>query len=358
MNGRRRALALTALCAAGCALAPVQAGPPSQAAPRPSVTSADSGLTPSAALSAGLTRWLGTPQLQGQANFRYFGFSVYQAQLWVAPGKGDPAQAWAQQPVVLSLRYQRALPGPAIAQRSIEEMRRHPSMPEAAAATWLAQLQTLLTDVREGERLIGVYDPAKACKCGMRVPSCAPWAPPPTPCWRGFSWAFGSTRQPLRPKCASNCWAWPNRDDRALAIGPRRSGALGRDGFPPGLCRPAFVRGAASPLCQHLRPAAVVDRRFAAGRALGRRLHRPLVGALYRRLVCPSQHPGIGLGTRVQRVVERGLGAAVFSTRGLARARFAGGLDGCGQPGFGGLLPGPEHLEFGPPILGGAARRQ
>ena len=161
MNGRRQVLALTALCAAGCALAPVQAGPPSQAAPRPSVTSADSGLTPSAALSAGLTRWLGTPQLLGQANFRYFGFSVYQAQLWVAPGKGDPAQAWAQQPVVLSLRYQRALPGPAIAQRSIEEMRRHPSMPEAAAATWLAQLQTLLTDVREGERLIGVYHPAK-----------------------------------------------------------------------------------------------------------------------------------------------------------------------------------------------------
>ena len=119
MNGRRRALALTALCAAGCALAPVQAGPPSPSGPRPSVTSADSGLTPSAALSAGLTRWLGTPQLQGQANFRYFGFSVYQAQLWVAPGKGDPAQAWAQQPVVLSLRYQRALPGPAIAQRSI-----------------------------------------------------------------------------------------------------------------------------------------------------------------------------------------------------------------------------------------------
>ena len=161
MNGRRRALAWAALYAAGCALAPVQAGPPSPSGSRPSSASAEGGVAPSSALAAGLARWLGAPKLWGQADFRYFGFAVYQAQLWVGSAMVDPAQAWPQQPVVLSLRYQRALPGPAIAQRSIEEMRRHPSMPEAAAATWLAQLQTLLTDVREGERLIGVYDPAK-----------------------------------------------------------------------------------------------------------------------------------------------------------------------------------------------------
>ena len=95
-------------------------------------------MAPSSALAAGLARWLGAPKLWGQADFRYFGFAVYQAQLWVGSAMVDPAQAWPQQPVVLSLRYQRALPGPAIAQRSIEEMRRHPSMPEAAAATWLA----------------------------------------------------------------------------------------------------------------------------------------------------------------------------------------------------------------------------
>ena len=161
MNGRRRALAWAALCAAGYALAPVQASPPSPSGPRPSSASADSGLAPSAALSAGLARWLGAPNLLGQGNLRYFGFAVYQAQLWVGPGMSDPAQSWLQQPVVLSLRYQRALPGPSIAQRSIEEMRRHPLMPEGAAAAWLAQLQTLLSDVREGERLIGVYHPTQ-----------------------------------------------------------------------------------------------------------------------------------------------------------------------------------------------------
>ena len=160
MNGRRRALAWAALCASGCALAPLQAGPPSPSGPRPSSASADS-MAPSSALSAGLARWLGTPKLWGQADFRYFGFAVYQAQLWVGPGLGDPAQSWPQQPVVLSLRYQRALQGPSIAQRSIEEMRRHPLMPEGAAAAWLAQLQTLLSDVREGERLIGVYHPTQ-----------------------------------------------------------------------------------------------------------------------------------------------------------------------------------------------------
>ena len=133
MNGRRRALARAALCAAGCALATVQAGPPSPSGSRPSSASAEGGVAPSSALAAGLARWLGAPKLWGQADFRYFGFAVYQAQLWVGPGLVDPAQAWPQQPVVLSLRYQRALQGPSIAQRSIEEMRRHPLMPELRA---------------------------------------------------------------------------------------------------------------------------------------------------------------------------------------------------------------------------------
>ncbi len=159
MSPRCRVWAVAAALA--CALATVQAGPPSLSAPRPSGASADSGLAPSAALSAGLARWLGAPKLLGQANFRYFGFAVYQAQLWAGPGLGDPAQSWPQQPVVLSLRYQRALQGPSIAQRSIEEMRRHPLMPEGAAAAWLAPLQTLLSDVREGERLIAVYHPSQ-----------------------------------------------------------------------------------------------------------------------------------------------------------------------------------------------------
>jgi hypothetical protein len=114
-----------------------------------------------AALERLLKRWLGTPQLVGQGTLRYFGFSIYHAQLWVGPRPAETGLAWALQPVVLSLQYHRDFKGEDIAQRSFEEMRRHPSMPEAAAATWLAQLQTLLTDVREGERLIGVYHPAQ-----------------------------------------------------------------------------------------------------------------------------------------------------------------------------------------------------
>ena len=184
-----------AMAVLGCALATALAGPPSPTAPRPAVTSADSGPAPSAALSAGLARWLGTPKLWGQANFRYFGFSVYQAQLWVTPGMGEPAQAWSQQPVVLSLRYQRALSGPAIAQRSIEEMRRHPLMPEGAAAGWLAQLQTLLSDVREGERLIGVYHPAQ----GLQM-------------WHEGTElrALGSTSDPLLARVFMGIWLDPS----------------------------------------------------------------------------------------------------------------------------------------------------
>jgi hypothetical protein len=114
-----------------------------------------------AALERQLKRWLGAPQLWGQAMFRYFGFSIYQAQLWVGTRPPEAGVSWAQQPVVLSLQYQRDFKGEDIAQRSLEEMRRHPLMRESDQATWLAALKALIPDVRAGERLIGVYQPGQ-----------------------------------------------------------------------------------------------------------------------------------------------------------------------------------------------------
>ena len=40
------------------------------------------------ALERQLKRWLGAPQLMGQGTLRYFGFSIYQAQLWVGCDEG------------------------------------------------------------------------------------------------------------------------------------------------------------------------------------------------------------------------------------------------------------------------------
>lgn len=158
MNAGRMRQWLTGFCLSGlCWATPTLAGPP----PRPSaaVTNNFEVAPLGAALEQLLNRWLGTPQLLGQAGFRYFGFSVYHAQLWVGQRPRDTESAWAQQPVVLSLQYQRDFKGEAIAQRSIEEMRRHPSMREAVQDAWLQTLKGILPDVREGERLIGAYQP-------------------------------------------------------------------------------------------------------------------------------------------------------------------------------------------------------
>ena len=138
---------------------PTHAGPP----PRPAAATPSPSDAPpvGAELERQLKRWLGAPQLWGQAMFRYFGFSIYQAQLWAGPRTSDAGANWTQQPVVLTLQYQRDFKGEDIAQRSLEEMRRHPLMRESDQATWLAALKALIPDVRAGERLIGVYQPGQ-----------------------------------------------------------------------------------------------------------------------------------------------------------------------------------------------------
>ena len=159
MNWRAPVWVLASLWWGVQGLTPAHAGPP----PRPVAATPSPNDSPpmGAALERQLQRWLGTPQLWGQALFRYFGFSIYQAQLWVGSRPGDAGTAWAQQPVVLSLQYQRDFKGEAIAERSLEEMRRHPLMRESDQATWLAALKALIPDVRAGERLIGVYQPGQ-----------------------------------------------------------------------------------------------------------------------------------------------------------------------------------------------------
>ena len=141
------------------ALGPAQAGPP----PRPVAATPSPNDTPpvGAALERLLKRWLGTPQLVGQGTLRYFGFSIYHAQLWVGPRPAETGLAWALQPVVLSLQYHRDFKGEDIALRSFEEMQRHPLMRANVQDAWLASLKALMPDVRAGERLIGVYQPGQ-----------------------------------------------------------------------------------------------------------------------------------------------------------------------------------------------------
>ncbi len=95
-------------------------------------------------------------RLVGQGPFRYFGFKVYDARLWMS-ADGDPAR-WMQQPLALELRYARSLDGLAIAERSLVEMRRQGAVAEADATRWLAAMRAAFPNVVDGDRLVGLSD--------------------------------------------------------------------------------------------------------------------------------------------------------------------------------------------------------
>ena len=101
----------------------------------------------------------GTPRLIGQHRFTYWGFEVYDASLW-----GSTAFApdnWAMQALVLELRYLRDFKGADIAQRSIEEMQGQRTLSAAQQHNWSGVLQSLIPNVRSGDRITGVYAPDK-----------------------------------------------------------------------------------------------------------------------------------------------------------------------------------------------------
>jgi Chalcone isomerase-like len=95
----------------------------------------------------------------GQQRFTYWGFEVYDASLWAsAPFAPDD---WAKQPLVLELRYLRDFKGADIAQRSIDEMQGQRPLSDTQQSNWSTTLQSLIPNVRAGERITGIYAPDK-----------------------------------------------------------------------------------------------------------------------------------------------------------------------------------------------------
>ncbi|MEO8386935.1 MAG: chalcone isomerase family protein [Polaromonas sp.] len=96
--------------------------------------------------------------LSGQGTLKFWGFEVYQATLWTAPGFAAPA--YEQSPFALELAYLRDFKGADIAKRSIAEMRRQASLTPAQEAAWENQMLALFPDVNTGDRITGVHQPA------------------------------------------------------------------------------------------------------------------------------------------------------------------------------------------------------
>ena len=98
-------------------------------------------------------------RLTGQATMKFLGFSVYHARLWTRPG--FDAQRLGEQALALELEYLREFRGSAIAERSLQEMRRAASIPAEQAQRWLGQMERIFPDVKSGDRLTGLHLPGE-----------------------------------------------------------------------------------------------------------------------------------------------------------------------------------------------------
>ena len=95
-------------------------------------------------------------RLAGEGEYTWFGMRIYQAQLWVGP-QGYQGAASATAPFVLELRYARALDGRKIAEASYEQMQKLGVGTPPQRLAWLDTMQRIFPDVRQGQRIAGVY---------------------------------------------------------------------------------------------------------------------------------------------------------------------------------------------------------
>lgn len=101
-------------------------------------------------------------RLVGSGRMRFLGLRIYDARLW-APGAVSGAD-WPDQPLALELVYARALDGSLIAERSLDEMRRQGEISGVVAERWLDTMKATFPDVRDGDRLTGIYRPGQATR--------------------------------------------------------------------------------------------------------------------------------------------------------------------------------------------------
>lgn len=98
----------------------------------------------------------------GTARLRYWGFDVYDANLY-APSGFDPQRFEAQR-FGLELSYLRNFKGADIAERSIDEMKGQAALDPAQAQRWLAAMSALFPDVKRGDRITGVHAPGNGAR--------------------------------------------------------------------------------------------------------------------------------------------------------------------------------------------------
>ena len=118
--------------------------------------------TASAAPPLSATAKAGMPELKvlGGGQLRMFGFQVYNVYLWTPVG----ASFDRNKPYALDLQYLRTFSAKQLAERSIDEMRGQGIGSDSVYPKWLAEMERVFADVKEGDRLTGVVTATKSSK--------------------------------------------------------------------------------------------------------------------------------------------------------------------------------------------------
>ncbi len=149
---RRRLLAalqLAALPAAMPALNPLPAAASTTSSPPDA---------PAAAPPRELALEWGGAHLHGRGRLRFLGLHVYDIRLWT-PQPGLVPDDWPRRALALEIEYARSFSARAIAERSLDEMRRVGPLPADMGERWSRLLAQTMPDVKTGDRLTGVQQP-------------------------------------------------------------------------------------------------------------------------------------------------------------------------------------------------------
>jgi len=90
--------------------------------------------------------------------FTRFGFSIYRAQLWAPGGRYTPGE-----PFVLSLTYSREIARERLLDASLSQMQ-NLGVPLQDQPQWKGELERVLTDVKQGDTLTGIYRPGQGAE--------------------------------------------------------------------------------------------------------------------------------------------------------------------------------------------------
>ena len=104
---------------------------------------------------------VGDAHLVGKGMLRVFGFRVYEARLFASPS-WSIKEGWDKQSFALELSYLRSVSGKAISQSSRDELARLKFGNEVKRAAWANNMDSLFVDVKEGDRIVGIYKPNQA----------------------------------------------------------------------------------------------------------------------------------------------------------------------------------------------------